>query len=114
MYVALLIAVNKIKQEKENQVQVENVQSRIDNEFCNPATDHISGSVKENSISVQIIQNMESSTDSSGIDNIRGISDQPELLLIQLQLQILKTYKLLKPGTFVLLIQTSTKWNRIW
>ena len=85
MYVALLIAVDKMKQEKEHQVQVENVQSQIDNEFCN----HISESVKENSVSVQIIQNMKSSIDSSGIDNIRGISDQPELLINVTTLPIL-------------------------
>ena len=79
IYIALLITVKKIKQEKEHQIQVENVQSGIANEFCSQAIDQISESVKENSVSFQIIQN--SSVHSSCINNIRSITDQPELLI---------------------------------
>jgi hypothetical protein len=86
MYAALLMAVNKIQQEKENQIKEDKVLSGQDNQLFNPTQDHLS--VQENAILDQISGNIESSVHNSASDDFRRIADHQEVPINTINSQI--------------------------
>ena len=91
IYIALLITVKKIKQEKEHQIQVEKVISEVSKEFSNSAKSNFK--VKENTVMDQSIENIESSIQNSDEDCGKVITDQHQLSINSISCQNIQNMK---------------------
>ena len=92
-YIALLIGVSKVKQQKEQQIIEDNYQSRIFNNVYNSAQDHLTN--QENSLGDHSVQNIESSVHSSIGD--RSIPDEDVGPINTLSGQITKNLQSIQP-----------------